>query len=597
MLLLVNGLASEANVDSPATASPDEIDPLSEIDLRALKEYLADFRRLQWFGRVNTAAIERLISNFNGSWVTSFEALDRLKAAWGNCHADRTGLSASVEETFDHLITSVQKYQARQARQLARENGGSGERRTSRGRQSTRGNSDLELPRAYLELTSVEHDVDLKLAFLQSSYSVNREGLTVLDVAILLGKTPLLETLLLALMAGEMQNDTGYDVPKLLGRLLILAVRCNDTGKVGAVLKHNPDMSVRTSLGESALHCAARSENLALLQQVARHMISCGESLDTVVPRTGWTPVMAACAIGDLQAVTYLLDIGADATILDVLSRSAKAHAAYRGHLTIASLGAFDQVDSMDGEVRLVQRPFNVLNSKSLFIGTKAVIVTLGSVQGGHDRKTLQLPQLDSALKKGQGAACGMFLEISVPGSKTEPKIVPLPIVEDLVMKPLDGRVERTSPSTVTVKLWAHAQGRRLGNDKRLLSSGTAVLGQDDARFGASRDSMVREVTVVMLDKESMEYSGTVLLSYVVATPFYGLEIRTLEEYRREPGDSAHLVGHRGTWRFTLKNISGQSLTFKLGLGQNTAGRSNLQIGENTITVDTPSPPQRYMLT
>lgn len=548
MLLQINGMASEANVNSTARAAFHDNDPLSQIDLRFLKEELADFRQLQWFGRVNTAAIEGLISDFNGSLMVSFEALDDLKSAWDNYHTDRNGLTASVEETFDHLITSAQKHQARQARQLARENGGPGGRRASRGRQSTRGNPDVGVSEAYFDLTSEGHDLELKLAFLQKSYSVNREGLTALDVTILLGKTPLLETLLLGLVTGVMQNDTGYDVPKLLGRLLILAVRCNDTGKVGAILKHNPDMSVRSSLGESALHCAARSGNLALLQQVARHMISCGESLDTVVPRTGWTPLMAACAIGDIQAVTYLLDIGADVTILDAIDRSAKTHAAYRRHLTIASLSAFDQVDSMDGEVRLVQRPFNLLHANRLDSGTKAVIVTLGSVQGGHDRKTLQLPQLDSALKKGNGAACGMFLEISVPGSKTEPKIVPLPIVGDLTMEPLDGRVSVAAPSTVTVNLWAHALGPRLGNDKKLLSSGTAVLGRDDAKFGASRDSMVREATVVMLDKESMEYSGTVLLSYVVAMPFYGLDSHFKEEYRRKPGDSAHLVGHRGTW-------------------------------------------------
>ncbi|GFP59684.1 glycerophosphodiester phosphodiesterase GDE1 [Trichoderma asperellum] len=81
--------------------------------------------------------------------------------------------------------------------------------------------------------------------------------------------------------------------------------------------------------------------------------------------------------------------------------------------------------------------------------------------------------------------------------------------------------------------------------------------------YFVKRESMVREVTVFMMDKETMDLTGTVLLSYVVATPFAGLQQPDTTNYQRRLGDPMRIVGHRG-------------------LGQNTDSRSYLQLGENT---------------
>jgi glycerophosphodiester phosphodiesterase len=79
------------------------------------------------------------------------------------------------------------------------------------------------------------------------------------------------------------------------------------------------------------------------------------------------------------------------------------------------------------------------------------------------------------------------------------------------------------------------------------LSRGDTTLDNGKVFFGEKRESMIREVTVFMMDKETMDLTGTVLLSYVVATPFAGLQQPdTTTNYQRRQGDPVQIVGHRG---------------------------------------------------
>ncbi|OAA56895.1 Glycerophosphoryl diester phosphodiesterase [Cordyceps fumosorosea ARSEF 2679] len=352
--------------------------------------------------------------------------------------------------------------------------------------------------------------------------------------------------------------DPGYR--QFLGRLLCLAATYLPSDFIDAILKHKPDLGVNSARGESALYLAAQSGSLSATQSVAGYFHRSGASLDPVVARTGWTPLMVACAQGYTDIVEYLLSSGADARKVDVLGWTAREHAAYRGHLTTASLGDFATAGSPDGELagRIDSTASKI--STPLRAGQKAVIVTLGSVQGGHDRKTLEL-------RRHSGDDAGLTsksLEIVIHRADSGSKIVPLPLWEDYSTAPIVGRLDVDAQAQVTVRLWDDGGTPSTGN-RVLESSGTVLLRQDYAKFGAFRESMLRETTVVMLDRETMEFSGTVLLSYVVATPFAGLDGGEMASYRRQPGDPIRLVGHRG-------------------LGQNTAGKSNLQIGENTVT-------------
>ncbi|KAM3515073.1 hypothetical protein MY11210_001311 [Beauveria gryllotalpidicola] len=334
-----------------------------------------------------------------------------------------------------------------------------------------------------------------------------------------------------------MDSDQG----QFFGRLLCLVASCRPSSFIDAILKHNPDIGVKTSRGESALYCASQSGSLSVVQSVVEYCRKSGESLDSAVARTGWTPLMVACAKGHADVAAYLLSSGADAQKVDLLGWTAKEHAAYRGHLDIASLDGFASASMADsglaGRVSFTKETAH----NTLTPDEKAVIVTLGSIQGGHDRKTLKLKH-----QVGGSNCAGLeskYLEIIISGADCASKFVQLPLWEDQSVKPLVGKLDLGAQVQVTVRLWDN--GGTPAHNRTLASSGTVLLSDDYARFGASRESMLRETTVIMLDKETMEFSGTVLISYVVATPFEGLDNHEPASYKRTSGDSVRLVGHR----------------------------------------------------
>lgn len=324
--------------------------------------------------------------------------------------------------------------------------------------------------------------------------------------------------------------------------------RCKASDYLNVILENGPDLSVCSLRGETVLYCAAQSGSLPNVQTVARYYLQSGESLDTAVPRTGWTPLMVACIKGYTDIAEHLLSAGADAQKVDVLGWTAREHAAYRGHLTTAALEGFVAAGRPTGKMlQRINTPTQTVHS-TLDSRERAVVVTLGSVQGGHDRATVKLEPRSTERECGRlDFRC---LEIIIDGADCSPKIVQLPIWQDTSIEPLVGRIGLDVPARATVRLWnrngSPATGGKAAMGK-LESSGTVVLDDDSAKFGKSRQSMLRETSVVMLDKETMKFAGTVLLSYVIATPFQGLKDSKVASYQRRPGDPVRLVGHRGS--------------------------------------------------
>ncbi|KAM3508373.1 hypothetical protein MY10362_001218 [Beauveria mimosiformis] len=337
-------------------------------------------------------------------------------------------------------------------------------------------------------------------------------------------------------------SGTDLNQSQFFGKLLCLIVSCRPSSFIDAILEYNPDIGVRTSRGESALYCASQSGSLPVVRSVVEYFRKSGESLDSAVPRTGWTPLMVACAKGHADVAAYLLSSGADAQKVDVLGWAAREHAAYRGHLEIASLDGFASASMAGGRLAGRAGFTQEIAHRTLTLDKKAVIVTLGSIQGGHDRKTLKLKH-----QVGGSDGAGLeskSLEIIIGGADCASKFVQLPLWEDQSVKPLVGKLDLGAQVQVTVRLWDN--GDTPAHNRRLASSGTVLLSDDYARFGASRESMLRETTVIMLDKETMEFSGTVLIGYVIATPFEGLDNHEAANYKRRSGDPVRLVGHRG---------------------------------------------------
>ncbi|XWX01655.1 hypothetical protein V2A60_009683 [Cordyceps javanica] len=510
------GQVSAPSIAPPSTASNHGIARNSIDDER---------KDLQTFGKLNMVAIRRLLGKFAASGRVMPHSLRRAEA-------ELEEWAEALQRTNQHLNTMRDPSFSIEGRQV-------------RGGTLLNGGSDAG------------SGSGVKFSDLSEASFPPRD-----DIARCLEPQSLDEFQLLLSTFHDKDLDSEMEPTqsRFFGRLLYLAATCLPSSFIDAILEHKPDVTMRSSRGETALNCAAQSGSLSVVHSVAGYFLRVGESLDSVVPRTGWTPLTVACAKGYTDVAAYLLSSGADATKADVLGWTAREHAAYRGHLSTASLEQL-ATDNERGDLAGRVRSSKETSHGTLAAGQKAVIVTLGTVQGGHGRKTLKLRQ-----EIGRSDDVGLeskYLEIIINGSDCVPKIVQLPLWADQSVEPLVGRLDLAAQSQVTVRLWdnkgAHACSPTLE------SSGTVLLGEEYARFGASRESMLRETTVILLDREDMEYAGTVLLSYVIATPFEGLGNPTTASYKRRPGDPVRLVGHRG-------------------LGQNTAGKSNLQIGENTVT-------------
>ncbi|KAJ6780595.1 hypothetical protein PWT90_07122 [Aphanocladium album] len=503
-------LSGEALVDTWA------MQPVSFHDHHAAKRLIAEIKELQAVGKLNSIAIQRLVRKFSSSGQVTPDWAGQAESHLQACATSRQLSYAELAPIYDQLVGI-----------------GAGDSGTTRHATKDAPDSATRFSRAREQLTQLLNPKDAD-SFEQNLAAIRDEHL-------------------------DPKFDTG--LPHFFGRLLYLAAHCLDGEYIDVILSYHPDIGVKSIRGETALYRAAQAGSLRAVQSIATCYLKSGESLDVAVPRTGWTPLMVACAKGRTEIAEYLLRCGADAQKVDVVGWTAKEHAAYRGHLPAASLEGLASACTPPGALGPRVRSARKGTAKTLPDDQKAVIVTLGSVQGGHCRRTLRLHQ--EADGNDHISLDTAFLEISLPNAGYQSKTVPLPLLEDHSVGPLVGKIELDAQVQVTVRLWHDDQGP--AGERSLHSSGTILLNQDYATFGSSRESMLRETTVILLNKNTMEYSGTVLLSYVVATPFKGLDDGDAASYIRQPGAGVRLVGHRG-------------------LGQNTLGTSNLQIGENTVT-------------
>ncbi|KAL9471828.1 hypothetical protein ACSS6W_009769 [Trichoderma asperelloides] len=273
---------------------------------------------------------------------------------------------------------------------------------------------------------------------------------------------------------------------------------------------------------------------------------------------------MVACANGHSDVVSCLLEAGVEPESCDALGWTAREHAVFRGHLGIATLFTSTTSETTNGGPASSHRLAYKNPRQTSFSDSseRLVVVNLGSTQGGHDRAAFELSHYISERISGPKSTSSLVLEISAPGTEADAKLVQLPVLEDQINQPFIFQAKNEASLQISVRLF-----RRESIDSMvLLSRGNTTLDHGKVFFGKKRESMVREVTVFMMDKETMDLTGTVLLSYVVATPFAGLQQPDTTNYQRRLGDPVRIVGHRG-------------------LGQNTDSRSYLQLGENTAMV------------
>lgn len=392
--------------------------------------------------------------------------------------------------------------------------------------------------------------------------SADSQGITPLHLAVIGGHTQAASSMIDSLRAAG-GALAGMNV---MGDVLTIALRSQNDDMVHCVLRRGcVDFRRRSQCrGEIALHVAVQLGRLDYAALIVEAMRKQGASLDVPDNSRGWTPLFFACADGDAGIVRLLIEAGSSQRQQDHLGWTAKEVAAFRGHLAIAALFEGSDICS-----RTTGGPANTLpHNRKASAGTvrcgddqKIIIASLGTTRGDQAVTALDLSFCSSAHAPGKFKAASFVLEVSVTGV-SERRRVPLPILDDQINDPFVFIVPNTAEPCLVFDVIRLTDV--LGKEV-LAASGTALLGSNRRQFGTCRQSLVREHTVPMLDKDTMRMAGVLTFTPLVVSPFPHLQIpRPNIGLIRAPSAPPLLVGHRGA-------------------GQNDGGRDHLQIGENTV--------------
>ncbi|KAF2149925.1 GDPD-domain-containing protein [Myriangium duriaei CBS 260.36] len=283
---------------------------------------------------------------------------------------------------------------------------------------------------------------------------------------------------------------------------------------------------------------------------------------DAAGSTNGWTPLFEASTSGNSEIVNELFKSGAKVNVLDKEGWTAREHAVFKGHLKLAE--AIDSVKDLDadgGPANPASRQATKPAASVLNDDEKVLILTLGVTQKNRDILPFHFspPQVENG--NSQDASSNYVIGITCEGANEPEQIVADSSLADAINNPFLFHVSRSSNLRVCFKIYSTCNTRTKTGE--LIGGGVAVLDADQHRFGPQRESLVREHMVPLLDNKTMCSMGVATISTLVVHPYNGPVPPRLESARPGAG-KVELVGHRG-------------------LGQNTADRSYLQLGENTI--------------
>ena len=349
---------------------------------------------------------------------------------------------------------------------------------------------------------------------------------------------------------------------RIMGEALHIALRNQNDDIINHLLRGNADTSHKSARGETALHIAAqlgRADYAALLIPIMREQ---GVELDVRDTSRGWTPLFSACAGAHHDVVKLLLQAGLNHQATDLLGWTAREHAVFKGHLTIDVPDSFNVHGFTDGPASLPVA--GIVHAIPRCREAESVIIAcLGNTRKDRVVKAVDLSYCSSAHSPGQYRDVSYMLEVAAPGATCEPRQVRLPILEDTINDPFVFPVSGTAEPRLVFRIFRLRSGAAAGEEV-LVAGGTALLESNVHCFGVKRQSLIREHTAAILDRETMLVAGTVTFTVLIARPFPHLQTARPVDVKRTPSSSPLLVGHRGR-------------------GMNLKTQEYLQLGENTV--------------
>ncbi|KAI0973589.1 ankyrin repeat-containing domain protein [Xylaria arbuscula] len=379
-------------------------------------------------------------------------------------------------------------------------------------------------------------DEETTRAFLlDSMLSEDDQGLTPLHLATIDGHTSII-TNFFDMLSLSPQHNKSHQVNVVAAACLNIAIKSGNDRLVKK-LSDWADTQNMPAQGQSAFHIAARAGRCDYMRVLVN--ASAPESLNlNIIDSHGRTPLIDASVRGHILIVELLLEAGADPFLMDNSGWTARKYAVHRGHLTTAELlpkPGNSPVGKLRGSITTSPPASTSLNTAFAFDGDSqkhALVIYLGG------RPTPEL----------------YHLEISVSHRNKQFQTINFPLLEDQSSKPLFFQLEGETEPHLLIRLFKDDIIDESGPS--LLAAGVVSLHSTSVFCGHHRESLIREHTVILLDRDSQESIGTVLLTCVTARSF-------------------------GYLQNQVPTVT--SALHKSGFGQNVASRRQLQLGENTI--------------
>lgn len=432
---------------------------------------------------------------------------------------------------------------------------------------------------------------------IDSSYWQDAEGNAPLHLSVM-GGHPLTTKALL-----DAENWRGANEQRLASRkssprsgaALALATRSNFVDIVKLLVDAGVDVNYQDDGGETALHMAARYGYDQCAKVLLEGSSTNKAEVDVPEKTFAWTPLFIACVDDHLSIVEILAAAGADLQRCDNSGWTAKEHAALRGHVQIAErlcelapTTESPRVAPTDARVvRSGSPPQSSLDerrSKNLNRDTNSpvqktpepvktfghryltnetmVLVSLGSMDLRKETPAVKLDDIPLADAHATQLDTALSVVVQAAGAKGEPTVIDLPIQDNIATEPI---TFMTSDIT-KVKLLFDIVPTYSGSHERSMGRAVALLSTIKTSVGSKRIPLQGDMKVPIVAASTLDVIGTVNFNFLIITPFHHPNMSVTEQhtYWKKMAATTMVIGHRG-------------------LGKNTASRTSLQLGENTI--------------
>ena len=375
--------------------------------------------------------------------------------------------------------------------------------------------------------------------------------------------------------------------------VLSMAVRENFVGIVKLLAGTGIDIDYQDDQGETALHIAARFGNTECAQILLGGTAGPKADPEKTENTFGWTPLHIACVDGHLNVVHCLIAAGAKLERPDASGWTAREHAALRGHIEIAqAIASVTEFPSSNGLHPCQDGLSNGTATKKSHSDRKSSVQTNGNLNGtqrnsepvksfGHrylTKETMILVSLGSMdMRKSVEAVnldripltdahstqldTALSVVVGAHGAKGDGSIIDLPVQDNICTEP----IVFTAMDATKVKLLFDIVPTYAGSAHQIVGRGVALLSSIKPSIGSKRISLQGDVTVPIMAVQTMDVIGSVNFNFLIITPFSHPSMAITEDltYWKSMA-STMVIGHRG-------------------LGKNSASRSSLQLGENTL--------------